>query len=119
MKVGALAFSPGFFSQQMALPWQADFYDCHTEKHVNPATNEEFYFMWWTAQRPDAVFASKQPKDEPQVRWVRLFDAAAKDPDDPENFDDHTRFSQMQERWSELKFVSVFNGDHWEEEPDR
>jgi hypothetical protein len=32
--LGPLVFQPGFFSQQMALPWQADFYDCHKEDHT-------------------------------------------------------------------------------------
>src|SRR5205814_461693 len=32
LKVGTLEFRPGFFSQQMALPWQADFYECHKER---------------------------------------------------------------------------------------
>lgn len=50
--VGALTLGPGFFTQQMALPWQADFYDCHKEKFETPDAKEHFY-MWWTAQRPD------------------------------------------------------------------
>jgi len=108
--VGALTFRPGFFSQQMALPWQADFYDCHKERWEDPDGNE-FYFMWWSAQRPDDVFPSAATS---QLRWVRAFDDPAKSPD--ENEDDTARFSKMQSRWSELKFVSVKAGDHYEEE---
>jgi hypothetical protein len=114
LKIGALEFRAGFFSQQMALPWQADFYDCHKESHQGTDGNE-YYFMWWTAQRPDDVFPSGKPAQE---RWVRSFDAQAADPDDIDTIEgDNVRFNQMQQHWSELKFVSVLNGDHYEEEP--
>src|SRR5262245_53057035 len=79
LKLGALEFRPGFFSQQMALPWQADFYDCHKERFDDPNCNE-FYFMWWTAQRPDDVFPSGGTT---QKRWVREFDKGA-DTDNPD-----------------------------------
>jgi hypothetical protein len=112
LKVGTLEFQPGFFSQQMALPWQADFYDCHKERWEDPVGNE-YYFMWWTAQRPDDVFPAAGAK---QVRWVREFDknSSTADPDDLDNLE---RFKQMQARWPELKFVVVKNGAHYEEEP--
>jgi hypothetical protein len=109
--VGTLKFRPGFFSQQMALPWQADFYDCHKERWEEPDGNE-YYFMWWTAQRPDDVFPSGGNK---QVRWVRNFDDPAKTSD--ENDADPERFKKMQTRWHELRFVSVRNGGYYEEEP--
>ena len=113
-KIGALQFQPGFFSQQMALPWQADFYDCHKERRENPENNKEYYFMWWTAHRPDDVFPSgKQDKE----RWVREFDqfaSAGAQPDDLENLE---RFNQMQKRWHELKFIMVKSNGHYEEEP--
>jgi len=96
----------------MALPWQADFYDCHKERKEGPDARE-YYFMWWSAHRPDDVFSSGGTAQD--HRWVRAFDAhkTTENPDDLKNF---TRFSQMQSRWSELKFVSVFNVDHYEEE---
>jgi L-Lysine epsilon oxidase N-terminal/L-lysine epsilon oxidase C-terminal domain len=81
--VGALEFRPGFFSQQMALPWQADFYDCHKERWQDPDGNE-YFFMWWTAQRPDDVFSAGEAK---QVRWVREFDKQATTPDNPDDPD--------------------------------
>jgi phage terminase large subunit-like protein len=109
--VGALKFRPGFFSQQMALPWQADFYDCHKERWEDPDGNE-FYFMWWSAQRPDDVYPSGATTQE---RWVRKFDDPTKSIDDNEN--DLARFISMQSRWFELKFISVKNNDHYEEEP--
>ena len=111
LTVGALNFRPGFFSQQMALPWQADFYDCHKENWNDPLNNE-YYFMWWTAQRPDDVFPSGGDK---RVRWVRKFDDPNKTPD--QNEADTARFSQMVSRWMELKFVSVKKGNRYEEEP--
>jgi hypothetical protein len=112
---GALEYRPGFFSQQMALPWQADFYDCHKERHEDPDGNE-FYFMWWTAQRPDDVFPSGGTSS--RARWVRLFDEHAKDPADPDALDNLERFNQMQQNWPKLKFLSVQKDGHFEEEPD-
>jgi len=112
--VGALTFCTGFFSQQMALPWQADFYDCHKEQWEDPDSNE-YFFMWWTAHRPDDVFPSGGDK---QVRWVRAFDDPAKDAD--ANEADLARFKNMQSRWHELKFVSaksVKPTRQYEEEP--
>lgn len=113
--IGALEFRPGFFSQQMALPWQADFYDCHKEREEDPDGNE-YHFMWWAAHRPDDVYPSGKATQE---RWVRLFDerSRAKNPDlEPDDYYNHDRFAQMQQGWPELKFVSVHTGDHWEEE---
>jgi hypothetical protein len=111
-KIGTLEFRPGFFSQQMALPWQADFYDCHKERWEDPDGNE-YYFMWWTAQRPDDVFPAGKTE---RKRWVREFDkhSTEPDPDDQKNL---ARFQQMQSRWKELKFVVVKAADHYEEEP--
>jgi hypothetical protein len=60
-KVGA-----GELTQSMALPWQADFYDCESEGRFN----------WWPAQRPDDVFtdasqlADRAPTTK-MVRWER------------------------------------------------
>lgn len=113
LKVGALVFRPGFFSQQMALPWQADFYDCHKEPHDGPdGTN--FDFMWWTAHRPDDVFPSGS---NIRQRWVREFDKKAINPNDGDALNNLERFNQMQTRWFELKFISIKNGNHYEEEP--
>jgi len=38
--------SAGDITKQMALPWQADFFDCQQEGELS----------WWPAQRPDDVF---------------------------------------------------------------
>jgi L-Lysine epsilon oxidase N-terminal/L-lysine epsilon oxidase C-terminal domain len=109
--LGPLTLQAGFFSQQMALPWQADFYDCHKEEHTSDESDEPVLYMWWTAQRPDDI----RPKDGPFRRWVSSFDAA-KDPaiDDPDDTDNLARLEQMRTRWSELSFV-VLEGDEFVE----
>lgn len=115
LRIGAIEFRAGFFSQQMALPWQADFYDCQKEERGDPDGNS-FDFMWWAAHRPDDVFPSKGTK---QVRWIRDIVARLeqnvpdKDPDDVDNFE---RFNEMLRSWHKLKFISVRSGNHWEEE---
>jgi hypothetical protein len=110
--VGALNFQSGFFSQQMALPWQADFYDCHKEDWDDPG-GKQYFFMWWTAHRPDDVFPSGKNKQEP---WVRSFYDEGQDIADFEE-NDVRRFQRMQTQWFTLKFVSVWNGKNYEEEP--
>jgi len=112
-QVGPLTFQAGFFSQQMALPWQADFYDCHREKHNPPDAKEDIFYMWWTAQRPDNI---RSEADGPFRRWVEPFDGA-KDPDvtDPDDVTNLARFEQMRTRWSELSFV-VLDGDTYIEQ---
>jgi len=111
--LGPLRFQAGFFSQQMALPWQADFYDCHKEEHTPDGADESLIYMWWTAQRPDDIRADA---DGPYRRWVEPFDAAkesgAPDPDDLTNL---ARFEQMRTRWSELSFL-VLDGDQFIEQ---
>lgn len=112
LKVGALDFRPGFFSQQMAVPWQADFYDCRKEPHDGP-DDTQYWYMWWSAQRPDDVFPSGAAS---QARWVRAFDGNLL-PEDADNIDRFERFNLMQQRWHELKFITVKKDDHYEEEP--
>jgi hypothetical protein len=115
LTIGPLEFGPGYFSQQMAQPWQADFYDCHKESHTTPG-KKKYFFMWWTAQRPDDVFPAG---GDEQVRWVRQFDDPSKNDDDNEG--DIARFDQMQKNWPKLKFLipapQGVNHDY-EEEPD-
>lgn len=48
----------GDVTKQMAVPWQADFYDCTMEGDL----------AWWPAQRPDDVFPDG---GGPQVPWIR------------------------------------------------
>jgi len=111
--LGPLTLGPGFFSQQMALPWQADFYDCHKEDHTPKGATDKLIYMWWTAQRPDDI---RPDANSPWRRWVFPFDANkdsnATDPDDIENL---SRFEQMRTRWFELSFV-VLEGDEYVEQ---
>jgi len=51
---------PGDITKQMAVPWQADFFDCTKEGDL----------AWWPAQRPDDVFPAA---GGPQVPWIRQF----------------------------------------------
>jgi hypothetical protein len=56
-----LTVQPGFFTQQMALPWQADFADCKREQvpapppPAPPPPDLGQEFGWWPGQRPDEV----------------------------------------------------------------
>jgi hypothetical protein len=113
VSVGPLSFEAGFFSQQMAQPWTADFYDCHKEDHTPDDSPEPLIYMWWTAQRPDDV---KPDARSAQHRWVEAFDAAkepaAPEPDDITNL---ARFEQMRTRWHELSFL-ILEGDVYVEQ---
>jgi hypothetical protein len=51
---------PGDVTKGMAVPWQADFYDCHQRDESLP---------WWPAQRPDHVL--RQIGDTERVKWER------------------------------------------------
>lgn len=68
-KLGSLTVRAGFFSQQMALPWQADFYACAKEPFAGDVTGTTFH-AWWPAQRPDDVFKSG---DTSMREWARGF----------------------------------------------
>jgi hypothetical protein len=94
-----LSIQAGFFSQQMALPWQADFYQCKKERfptdeedatlYAEESTDTEgMYHMWWCAHRPDDVYVELNEKDKQaiaekqlerkMVPWTRAFDEPAK-----------------------------------------
>jgi hypothetical protein len=87
----------GFLTQQMALPWQADFRDCKREPLTNTATGGPTFAMWWTGQRPDDVFPEATP--DQQVAWTREPDFNASD-------DDSQRYKEMVANWSKLGFVA-------------
>jgi hypothetical protein len=48
-----LTLQAGFFSQQMAIPWQADFLSCVKTDH-----DGRLNAGWWPAQRPDDVYVT-------------------------------------------------------------
>lgn len=54
-----LPIGPGYFSRQMAVPWQADFNDCK-------ASNG---YGWWPTQRPDDVYVKSS--DKVMANWAR------------------------------------------------
>jgi hypothetical protein len=88
---------PGFFTQQMALPWQADFRDCKREPLTSTASGAPTFAMWWTGQRPDDVFPETTPDE--QVPWTRAPDFTASD-------DDLQRYQEMVANWFKLGFVA-------------
>ncbi len=59
-----LKIQPGLFSQQMALPWQADFWSCDDGPAPDGALSPKY--GWWPAQRPIVV-----SKGGTKVRWDR------------------------------------------------
>lgn len=67
----------GDITKQMALPWQADFYDCQQEDKL----------AWWPAQRPDKVFIDGSAEMHTWTRWHV------------------TDFQSMVDRWHHLGFV--------------
>lgn len=84
--VGPLTVGPGFLSQQMAVPWQADFMDCAKDSGTLGT-----FFGWWPAQRPDDVYST--PGDAaatgPMVPWARNV----------------TSHEAMVAKWNQLGFV--------------
>jgi hypothetical protein len=105
---------PGAFSQQMALPWQADFYECQKEAYTK--ATEGMYHMWWSTHRPDDV---RVKGAEGMVPWARRLMAVAKlqeakpevgklpthDPEADSNRERREQFKQMQKNWWTLGFV--------------
>jgi hypothetical protein len=49
----------GYFTRQMALPWQADFLQCKSEDDASGAFPGLRRWGWWPMQRPDGVFSSE------------------------------------------------------------
>ncbi|MFY0581402.1 LodA/GoxA family CTQ-dependent oxidase [Cystobacter fuscus] len=120
-----LPIGAGFFSQQMALPWQADFYQCKKTFFPQPHvkyTGEGMYHMWWSAHRPDDVYAQKG--DFQMVSWTRALEAVAEvEAKKPElqasAFEgttavDMAMYIQMQQNWSQLGFVINEGDSHFE-----
>src|SRR5262249_189878 len=68
-----LILEAGAFSQQMALPWQADFRDCAAGDVTDPlvaGTNRRV--GWWPTNRPDEVFPDSAPTA--RTSWARYAD---------------------------------------------
>jgi hypothetical protein len=93
-----LVVEAGTFSQQMALPWQADFRDCAfgpVKDPTMPASTRQV--GWWPANRPDEVFPDVTPTN--RVTWARLGNGDAFPADDAQGF------KTMVDSWFTLGFV--------------
>ncbi|WP_257459281.1 LodA/GoxA family CTQ-dependent oxidase [Archangium lipolyticum] len=120
-----LPIGPGFFSQQMALPWQADFFQCKKQffpqAHVK-YEGEGMYHMWWSAHRPDDVYEKKG--DFQMVSWTRTLETvAAVEAKKPELQKSATEdvpaldlamYIQMLRNWPQLGFVISEGDAHFE-----
>ena len=91
-----LGMEPGDMTRYMALPWQADFNECATQRIQGRV------LWWWPAQRPIAVFPLDEATGQvgPQVPWI------GSDGDPAARgffcFPDHM---EMQRDWDKLGFV--------------
>ena len=89
----------GAFTQQMALPWQADFLDCS----AGPVDDQSVAggqrrVAWWPTTRPDDVFPLDSPKD--RRPWARVHDSQM-----PLGFREMQSHNEMVNLWSTLGFV--------------
>lgn len=67
------ALRAGCFTRQMALPWQADFFDCSKETvtynaSADPSLQSTDVMTWWPTHRPDDVIAHGSAD---RVPWAR------------------------------------------------
>jgi hypothetical protein len=93
-----LVIEAGAFSQQMALPWQADFRDCAAGPVDDPSVaGKTRRVAWWPTNRPDEVFSALSPTV--RVPWAR--DASQ----NPFPNDDAAGFKAMVDTWWTLGFV--------------
>jgi hypothetical protein len=81
-RLSQILLSAGDVTKQMALPWQADFFDCQQDDAL----------AWWPAQRPDDVFTEGASN---MHKWTRQH---VKD------------YQGMVDKWSYLGFV-IKKGD--------
>jgi hypothetical protein len=100
----------GHFTRQMALPWQADFRDCKSER--DPGTGAQF--GWWPGQRPDWIYASKaDAAAKKMVPWHRPTTPpgswSGSDPATP-------TYEDMVTYWHKLGFVVLDGPDFVESE---
>src|SRR5262249_40679291 len=89
----------GVFSQQMALPWQADFLDCVADFVADQSVADKRRRVgWWPMTRPDEAFPLDSPKD--RRPWARVAD-----PQTPLGFRQIQTHNEMVNLWSTLGFV--------------
>ncbi|CAG8701901.1 4483_t:CDS:10, partial [Cetraspora pellucida] len=93
-RINSKKISPGDINAFMALPWQADFYECNTH--------------WWPAQRPDIVIPEDQKDDVEKYGvnlsyfedWTRGFRT-----DEPQRGMPKWGDMDMVEKWHKLGFI--------------
>jgi hypothetical protein len=99
-----LLLEAGAFSQQMAVPWPADFFECSATdfQFGNPPARRRI--AWWPAQRPDDVFVEADPTR--RIEWARDENG----PFQPSPQGD----LEMVKKWSRLGFIVDMNGELFE-----
>jgi hypothetical protein len=102
----------GHFTRQMALPWQADFFDCskdtvtYNTAEADATLQSTDVMTWWPTHRPDDVLTRGAPD---RVPWAR--------DDDGTEIDTKEKFLA---EWHRLGFVVDTAGDRSQfEEVDR
>lgn len=96
------ALRAGHFTRQMALPWQADFFDCSKETvtynaSADPALQSTDVMTWWPTHRPDDVIAHGAAD---RVPWARH----------PDGSQIRTK-QEFLAQWHRLGFVVDVSGD--------
>src|SRR5215218_6137447 len=97
----------GYFSRQMAVPWQADFLQCKSEEDHTDVFPGFGLWGWWPAQRPDDVFASvgnfklKTPKRSLWHRATKGGKTVAWPSGDP----DMPSYDEMLANWTKFGFI--------------
>ncbi|MDQ6814392.1 MAG: LodA/GoxA family CTQ-dependent oxidase, partial [Bacteroidota bacterium] len=99
---------PGDLTKRMAIPWQADFFDCTVQyvNFTNPKINNDghapvppiYYAYWWPPQSPWDVLSGVLSKEEQDLAGI----PAGLQVNFARGVND---FSQMIQAWSYLGFV--------------
>jgi hypothetical protein len=114
---------PGHFSRQMALPWQADFLQCKTEKFVKN-------WGWWPAQRPDNVYKSLADAQHYATveNWHRPTSATVttawatgfpRNTTPPSRDTSMPSYDEMLANWTKFGFIHESGDDQFEDERAR
>jgi hypothetical protein len=92
----AVGLEPGDLTRYMALPWQADFNECATQRIQGRV------LWWWPAQRPISVYLPDETTGAPgrQVPWI----GSAEDPT-ARGFYCFADNMEMLRDWDKLGFV--------------
>jgi hypothetical protein len=107
-----IVVSAGYFTRQMAVPWQADFRDCKSEMAERTTVwgQQKGLWGWWPAQRPDHVFPLDTSEadflnDPPNpVPWFR----ATRDKNQimwPSTNKEFPSYEEMVQNWYKFGFV--------------